>query len=323
MISVLIPTYNNAVFLGQAIKSVLNQTFSEFEVLILDDGSTDQTETVVRNIHDARLIYHRLPHQGLTKTLNEGLSRAKHDIIARMDADDLCVPWRFKKQLSVLKQLSRKTILSSWYAIFSDDEVDYCVRTPTTSDEIKNGLLLHSYISHPGVMCYRDVLERNGGYCTNVDVDAFQDYETWLKIKDQADFSIIPEILMFQRYRKESLSNNIRYKQRIMYLIQEPYYADLQSHFGISNRVVENLFRGWREYFYGSKAEARTYWAKLGFMMIHHPRTLIAWIVTLLPEDYFVVFKEGRVRYHVEYFLRYYGNEMRRLRKVLKILLKQ
>ena len=114
MISVLMPTYNTAATIATAVQSILNQTWKEFELLILDDGSTDTTNEIISNIRDDRIRYIKLPHQGLTKTLNYGLSiAATHDIIARMDADDLCVPWRFETQLSILNQLPRNTILSS------------------------------------------------------------------------------------------------------------------------------------------------------------------------------------------------------------------
>jgi glycosyltransferase involved in cell wall biosynthesis len=323
MISVLLPTYNNADYLAQAIKSILGQTFSEFELLVLDDGSTDDTKAIVKSIDDPRIVYEWFPHQGLTKILNEGIRRAKYAVIARMDADDLSVPWRLENQFRALSQLPRNTILSSWCAVFSDGHVDYLVRTPTTSDEIKKGFLLHSYISHQGLMCYKNVLEENGGYCSDAEVDAFEDYQTWLKIKDNVNFHILREILILMRYRRDSLSNNLGYKQRIMYSIQQPYYDDLQFHFNITDHIEESAYRGWREYFYGSKMKAREYWAEMGSMIIHHPRIIIAWFVTFLPEHYVVLFKEARMRYRLQYYLHYYGTESRSLRKIFNNLVKQ
>jgi hypothetical protein len=256
-----------------------------------------------------------MPHQGLTKTLNYGLSIAKYNIIARMDADDLCVPWRLEKQCMVLNQLSRNTILSSWYGVFINETIKYFVKQQTISNEIKKGLLLHSFISHPGLMCYKDTLLNNGGYITEVEIDAFQDYETWLKIKDKVEFHIIPEILVFQRFRKKSLSNDTAYKQRIMYSIQEPYYADLQLHFGISDIKEQNLYRGWREYFYGDKRKARIYWEKLGAVLFRQPRAMLAWFVTFLPENIFIRFKEFRLKFRLWYLMNYCTKTNVQLRK--------
>lgn len=315
MISVLLPTYNSAVTVEHSIRSILRQTMEEYELLVLDDGSTDNTGHIVSQLKDPRIRYHKMPHQGITKTLNHGLTLARYDIIARMDADDLCVPWRFERQLSVLTHLPRNTILSSWYGVFTDSALNYFVQQPTTSSAIKKGLLLHSFISHPGLMCFKDTLLNNGGYQTNVEIDAFQDYETWLIIKEKVEFHIIPEVLVFQRFRKESLSNNITYKQRIIYSIQEPYYDDLRRYFGISDKCEEVLYRGWREYFFGDKGKARKYWRKLGFTIFSQPRVIIAWIVSYLPEIIFINFKEYRFKFRLLYFIHYYSITNVRLRK--------
>ena len=315
MISVLLPTYNASSTILSSIRSIFNQTFTNYELLLLDDGSTDYTEAIISRLKDTRIQYHRMPHQGLTKTLNYGLSIARYDIIARMDADDLCVPWRFETQLSILNQLPRNTILSSWYGIFTGTTLKYFVTQPTTSIAIKKGLLLHSFISHPGLMCYKDTLLNNGGYCNNVEIDAFQDYETWLKIKDKVKFHIIPEILVFQRYRKNSLSNNLVYKQKMMYSIQEAYYVNLQHNFGISDKREDNLYRGWREYFYGDKRKARKHWRKLGYLTFRQPRVVLAWFVTFLPENIFIRFKEFRLKFRLWYLIHYYSRMNIQLRK--------
>jgi glycosyltransferase involved in cell wall biosynthesis len=321
MISVLLPTYNCDSTIVQSVRNILGQSVFGFELLVLDDGSTDNTEEKVTSIDDSRIKYLRLNHQGLTKTLNYGLSVAKYDIIARMDADDLCVPWRLEKQLTVLKNLSKNTILSSWYVVFSNTKLQYCVQPPISSREIKKGLLLHSFISHPGLMCNKETLMTNGGYINNVEVDGFQDYETWLRIKDKVEFYIIPEILMFQRYRKESLSNNIQYKQKMMYAIQEPYYKDLSVSFAITTEIKKNTYRGWREYFYGNKLVSRKYWGKLGFAIITYPRIIIAWFITFLPEKLFLRFKEARVKFRLIYYVTYFSSTNRNLRKQLSELL--
>ncbi|MEW6062650.1 MAG: glycosyltransferase, partial [Bacteroidota bacterium] len=248
MISVLLPTYNSASTLKSAIKSILNQTFREFELLVLDDGSTDTSGEIISSFHDSRIRYIPLEHRGLTQTLNDGLRLATYDIIARMDADDVCVPQRFEKQLSLLKRLPEHYLLSCWYAIFVDTSIQYVIKTPTVASEIKKGLLLYSYLSHPGMMFIKNILLECGGYRSSAETDAFEDYATWLQIKEKVEFAIIPEVLVFQRYRKNSLSNNIAYKQKTMYAIQVPYYSNLQRHFGVTGKE-EVLYRGWREYF--------------------------------------------------------------------------
>jgi glycosyltransferase involved in cell wall biosynthesis len=91
MISVLLPTYNSASIISHSIRSILNQTFREYELLILDDGSTDDTESIVSQFIDDRIRYIKLPHRGLSETLNRGLGQAKYELIARMDAGDISI----------------------------------------------------------------------------------------------------------------------------------------------------------------------------------------------------------------------------------------
>ncbi len=321
-LSVLLPFYNSCETLFNSVQSILKQTYEHFELLLLDDGSNDGSSDIATKILDNRICYHKLAHQGLAKTLNYGLSIAKYDIIARMDADDLCVPRRFEKQLLILRQLKINTIISSWYGIFNDSKLNYIITTPVNSIDIKKGLLLHSYISHPGLMCYKSALLDNGGYCNRIGVGAFEDYETWLKIKDKVEFYIIPEVLMFQRYRKESLSNNILYKQRIMYSIQQPYYDNLLLNFAISDKKEQNLYHGWREYYFGKKKYARAYWKYLGIYILKQPRVIMAWFVTYLPEDIFVKFKESRMKFRLQYLFLYNSPKLKKLRIVFGSLLK-
>ncbi|MBK7981678.1 MAG: glycosyltransferase family 2 protein [Ignavibacteriae bacterium] len=94
MISVLLPVYNGEKYLSQSIKSILNQTFRDFEFIIVDDGSIDNTEKIVSSFHDTRIKYIKKDHTGLADTLNYGLKLANYDWVARMDADDISLPNR-------------------------------------------------------------------------------------------------------------------------------------------------------------------------------------------------------------------------------------
>ncbi len=320
-LSVLMTAYNAAAYIEQSIRSVLAQSFDDFVLIIVDDGSTDRTIDIISSIHDDRIELWKLDHRGRTPCLNFGLDKAATIYLAIMDADDLCVPWRFEKQLAILKQLPKNTILSSWYAIFSDGNIDYCVRTPTDSAEIKKGMLLYSYICHPGVMCNKNAFESNGGYFNAV-VDAFEEYQTWLKINPMVEYYVIPEILMFLRYREDSLSNNITYKQQVVYAIQQPYYDNLQLNFGITNSTEEAIYRGWREFFYGEKKKARQYWNLGGVDVFLHSKLGLAWMVTFLPEYYFLKFKEMRIRYRLMYLIGYYTKKSRTLRHTFDALYK-
>lgn len=320
MISVLLPTFNSSQTLGLAIENILSQTLKEIELVILDDGSSDNTEDVVSQRKDGRIRFFKLSHQGLAETLNYGLSVARYDIIARMDADDLCAQHRLEVQLRKLSALSANHFVSCWSAVFKDRHLSFIIKTPTASAEIKKGLLLHSYISHSGLMFYKDTLRRLGGYTTSNKEKAFEDYETWLRIKDQVEFYNIPEVMMFHRYSPTSLSNNLLYKQKVMYRIQQPYYDNLHGHFDIATKDEEYYYRGWREYFFGDRRRARAFWRKLGLKIIMYPRVCVAWCVSYFPLALFVDFNEIHLKYRAQYLLHYYSKETRSIRKTFASL---
>lgn len=165
---------------------------------------------------------------------------------------------------------------------------------------------------------------KNGGYRNKV----FEDYELWLKICDKVDFFIIPEVLLYQRNLKNSLSkNNILDKYKIQYEIQKPYYDHEKiKMFGLNDMNEQLKFRGWREYFYGSRTMAYKYWMKLGWSILKDYKVILALFIMLLPKTIFVLFKEIRFRYRVEYFLLYFSRNNNTIRtnfnNVMKSLVK-
>lgn len=318
MVTVLMPTYNCALYISDAIRSILNQTYKEFEFLIIDDGSTDNTEQIISDFKDNRIKYFKKENTGLADSLNYGLKLAKHDIIARMDADDIAHPRRLEKQLAYLSIHKAVDILSCWSAFFSERRIIYTIKAPLNHEEIKNGLLLYSYIPHSGCLYSRNIILDNGGYKGGV----FEDYHLWLRLMDKAKFANIPEILIFQRYRKNSLSReNLREKHKIIYPIQEPYYNDLEKHFSIHNKEDELVYKGWREYFYGTPELARQYWSAGTRIFFKDYRIVLAYMISFLPVTLFIKFKETRMKYRLQYLLNYFAAENRATRRTFRSLL--
>ncbi len=319
MISILMPTYNCAKYITSAIQSVLNQTFVEFEFLIIDDGSTDDSENIISKLKDDRIKYVKKQHSGLGDSLNYGLQIAQNDIIARMDADDIALPNRFEKQLLFHKANPHIDVVSCWYAIFANSKIKYIVKTPTEHQEIVKGLTLYSYISHPGCLYNRNTILKFGGYNSEV----FEDYELWLRRRDELKFAIIPEVLILQRYRDDSLSHrNIKGKNSIHYQIQQRYFDSLSSNFNIRDSYEENSIRGWREYFYGSAKLARNYWIKSRLKLLLDYRMLLAFMVSFLPKTVFIEFKESNLSYRLNYLFQFYSKEFKQLRRQLIVSIK-
>jgi glycosyltransferase involved in cell wall biosynthesis len=316
-ISVVLPTYNCSQTISSAIKSVLNQTFNNFEFIIIDDGSIDKTEDIVRGFTDSRIKYIKKQHTGLSDTLNYGLEIARSEIIMRMDADDICLPYRFQKQYSVFLETDYD-IISSWYAVFDEKKIKYIVKTSEGSTDIIKRLALHSEICHPALMAKKDKLMKMGGFFTDVEVDAFQDYELWLRLKNKVTFYNIQKVLLLYRYRKNSLSReNLKKKYKLLYEIQRPYYnLNLLSEFNISPKE-EIKYRFMREYFYGSKKELRRIAASNKHLLLN-VKCVIILAITLSPERFVLFFKEKRVKFNLSYMFNYFSNDNKHLRLFLK-----
>ena len=134
-------------------------------------------------------------------------------------------------------------------------------------------------------------------------LQVFEDYDLWLRIKDESKFTLIQEILQFQRIRKNSLSNcDFENLKRIIYGIQNPYYNNLDESFKISDQVSQNKLKGWREFFYGNKNLCRNIWIKINLNQWDY-RMLIAYLISFLPQTLVDHLKKQRIRLRVEYLL--------------------
>ena len=152
VISVIMPVYNAETYVEEAIKSILNQTFEDFEFLIINDGSEDNSLSIINNYasKDNRIKIISREKKGLVFSLNEGIKLAKGKYIARMDADDISVPERFKKQISYLERNSDVDICGTWIETFGRSmEV---LKYPVQHDDIKVALLFAFGLAHPSIM---------------------------------------------------------------------------------------------------------------------------------------------------------------------------
>ena len=166
------------------VNSILNQSFKEFEFIIVDDGSTDNTEEIVKSFKDSRIRYFRLEHKGFVDSANFGISEASSEWIARMDADDIAVQNRFEKQIGHLNKNPEVSFTSCWYAVFSGTKNSFIVRTPVANDQILKRLSLHSVICHPGAIFNKKDFNFANGYIP----DTREDYDLWLRMKDRSLF---------------------------------------------------------------------------------------------------------------------------------------
>ena len=177
LVSVVMATFNGEEYIQQAIKSVLDQTFKNFEFIIIDDGSTDMTSQIVKSFQDDRIYYLKKDcNSGIADSLNLGISVAKGSYIARMDDDDVCMTNRFEKQLKVLEK-NNEIILCATNVKIEKGSIN--ILKDEVHEDIKMRLLFGNAIVHPTVMIRKEVLLKHN---YNPEKVPSEDYELWSRL---------------------------------------------------------------------------------------------------------------------------------------------
>ncbi len=151
-VSIVMPVFNDSKYLKSAIKSILNQTYKDFEFIIINDGSEDDSEKKIDDFKDSRIVYKKTKRHGIADALNYGIEIASSDFIARMDADDLAISDRIEHQVNCVIKNHEYDVVSCRYAVFNNKQIFYIIETPEFNEDIKKGLMLHNVICHPGVI---------------------------------------------------------------------------------------------------------------------------------------------------------------------------
>jgi glycosyltransferase involved in cell wall biosynthesis len=210
------PVYNAEAFVGQAVDSILTQSFDDFEFIIINDGSTDGTAEILedRARRDARIRLVTRPNTGYTKALNEALSLARGQFIARMDADDISLPTRFQKQVDHLKAHPDCVLVGS--RIMTIDPFGLPLYEPNhklVHDEIEQQLLagVGWAIVHPASMMVRDQISALGGY--REAMEPSEDLDLFLRLAERGKIANLPDVLLQYRQHVKSV-NHTRYEEQ-------------------------------------------------------------------------------------------------------------
>lgn len=208
-VSVIMPVYNGQDYLSQAIESILNQTFTDFEFIIIDDGSTDNSFNIIQSYYDPRIVLIRNEtNLKLIASLNKGLNLAKGKYIARMDADDISLPGRLAKQVEFMDKNPSIGLCGTWAELFGECEQSFW-RFTDDPDIVKCMLIFGCCIVHPSVMFRRTILET--GLCYSDLYPHAEDYALWVHIAQQYKITNIPEVLL--KYRKTGSQVSSRYAE--------------------------------------------------------------------------------------------------------------
>lgn len=194
-VSVVMPAYNAEKYICEAIDSILNQTFTDFEFLIINDGSTDRTKELILSYNNPCIVYlENERNSGIVVTLNKGLDSAKGEYIARMDADDIAISSRLEKQVAILESDKTIGVLGTGTRIFGETVDTHDTTSSTNSDKLKAELLFSPCICHPSVMIRKSVLEKYNIRYKN-EFKGAEDYEMWWQIARVSKILATPEVL--------------------------------------------------------------------------------------------------------------------------------
>jgi len=234
-ISVLMSVYNGEKYLRELVESILNQTYKNFEFIIINDGSTDNTLNILKGYNDSRIKIYSQENIGLTKSLNKAIRLSKGKYIARVDVDDIATPRRLEKQIDFLNSNPEIGLVGSFG--IKIDKVGQTIQKiilPVFDKKIRKELIKANVFIHGSVMVRKEIFEKVGYY--NEIFKYAQDYELWGRIAQIYKLHNLPEVLLIRRETKDSLSSNpaileerillsIKAQLSVMRRLRAPFYS--------------------------------------------------------------------------------------------------
>lgn len=212
-LSVLMAVFNGGEYLRLAVESVLSQTFTDFELVIVDDGSTDETPGIIEllSARDKRVTpYRNERNSGLIASLNRGLEECKADIVARADADDLFHPDRLRQQYDYLAKHRNVGVLGSAVS-FIDSKGNSVARKlhdfPLNADDVRISSMLGCCLWHTTVMFRKMLVDEAGGYQASM-AGGPEDYDLWARLLSKTEIVNLPDVLAYQRLHEKSITAN-------------------------------------------------------------------------------------------------------------------
>lgn len=210
-ITVLMPVFNCELYIQDAVESILNQSYKDFELLIIDDASTDQTVSIVKKFNDLRIqIIEKPLNTGYTNSLNYGLTLARGEYIARMDGDDISLPDRFAKQVAFLDANPEVVLCGTSYKILGNDKH---ISIPENHEEIKLYLLIGNCIAHPTVMLRKKVLDEFS-MVYDTTKEPSEDYDLWVRLLSFGKLYNLQTVLLEYRIYNTQVSRKRAEEQK-------------------------------------------------------------------------------------------------------------
>jgi len=289
LVSVIIPAYNSGEFISEAISSVLRQTYTEYEIIFVDDGSTDSTREIIEN-NFPQIKYFYIPNQGVSRARNYGIRRARGEFIAFLDADDLWLPEKLEKQLNVFKAYQDCMLVFTEELVFDTNgfrKARFLKKEKLMKGDVVKNIFIYSNVTTSTVMVRRDVFQEIGYFEENL--KAAEDDNLWMRIAYKYTIHLLDEELIHYRLTENSLSrsssNLLDGVCKNIELIENKY-PDLRRHLGRATLRKKKSFmyssHGYYLFSVGDYTMARRYYLRsicLRFQM----SALIYFIITFFP----------------------------------------
>jgi glycosyltransferase involved in cell wall biosynthesis len=261
-VSVVMSVYNGEKYLREAVESILNQSFTDFEFIIINDGSSDRSRDIIKSYTDPRIRYLQHKNHGLAYSLNRGIRESSGEYIARMDADDISLPQRLEKQIKFLEKHSDIGIVGTWAIIMTETGEDiYISKMPQDDLEARQLLDQSSPFFHGAVMFRRSLFEVCGPYPDLGGVH-IEDWILWHQFATKTKFANIEEILFKYRITPTGALN--RTKSEIKKTIAIGYRYIENKRISPENALFLKSLQGTRN----QKKREADYWLKCGEMFL-------------------------------------------------------
>ena len=218
VVSVVMPVYNGERFLAEAVESVLGQTYANFELVAVDDASTDASGRILDRYRDPRVrVLKNDRNLGGARSANRGIAEARGVYVARLDQDDVSLPRRLEKQVEFLERHPDIAVVGTWAEIIDEQgrEIGHR-RFATESADLREALLRFCALVHSSVMFRRDPVMAAGSYGTSALGRHCRDYELWLRLSETLRLANLPEVLVKYRVHPEQMS-----AERVLGLIRD------------------------------------------------------------------------------------------------------
>lgn len=244
-ISVIIPVYNGAKTIKHTIKSVLNQSYNNLEIIVIDDGSIDSTLEVVDSIDDCRIQVFSYHNSGACVARNRGLSKALGKYIAFIDADDLWTLDKLESQWKVLQENSQASVAYSWTDyINSEGQVIRPGRHVTANGDIYSKLVVYNFLENgSNPLISHDALKKIGGF--NESLTAAQDWDMWLRLAAEYEFVCVEKVQILYRVSTNSISSNLQRQEAVSLQVIEAAFnhSKMQGLHHIKQASLAHLYK--------------------------------------------------------------------------------